>query len=621
MYWRAIKSELADGCSCVSFDESRHMHRHICVCANSGVPPQNGARSAVPCEEQLPIKVPSRVAPLIEELREVICAVVMPPPPPIRIRTCGSGSHTPSSPTQPRRMTASDEAEVAWLREAFDVPLIEQQLRHGVFNPAKLLIAIGNLLREHCAPARDHLVDTIVEIAKRCSTRTEATLIDALQAIRLCFDLLELMRLVCVFVVPIGGLQYELINLIYFQDLANHLLAQLRPYLLASAPSFEISIFERRPNPTDSITRAWIANSYTKLISSSDLHTSVGAVLPPPERIRSLPSGLKVVATVLSALVDLVVFPPNPISAILPPSPTTTPVTKGRQTYHVNVQAEYPETLYLDHSRLLMLTADAADITANAMFLALFRQLVFSESMKRGKRVSIQDDELSRLKSEINAVGPQRPGVCFCREYSQSDVVEAQAYEPSIAVWRETMASAALQLAHAVDKTASRDGKEDDSTAARFAPPDSELLASVTSWCKTYMNATSDVAKVFRKKVAAEMLRALIPRFFAQYYVMGAQRRPSNNNTSQAATMPFATAPDNVMSTTTDCEMADAMGMDANATAAAAAAPKPKTGLEPLSEEIRLLVERLAKLAALHLRVYMPLYDLGGFVEPDASDK
>lgn len=365
-----------------------------------------------------------------------------------------------------------------------------------------------------------------------------------------------------------------------------------------------MSVFERRPDQTDSSTRAWFANAYTKLTSTSDLHASVGAILPSPERMRSLPSVQKVVATVLTALVDLVVFPPNPISAILPPSPTTTPVTKGRQSFHVNVQAGYPETLYLDHSRLLMLTADAADITANAMFLALFRQLTYSESIKSRKRISVQDDELSRLKSEINAVGPPRPGFCFCKEYSQSDA-EDQAYQASVTAWRESMSSAALHLAHAVEKTSANPPAGDDSTANRFVPPNPELVASVTNWCKTHMNATSDVAKVFRKKVAVEVLKSLIPRF--AHWDVGIQRRSRNS----PVTLATVTA---VSELSTDCDMAE---LDTTTNAA----PKLKTGLEPLSEEIRVLVERLAKLADLHLRVYFPLYDRGGFFETAASDK
>ena len=39
-----------------------------------------------------------------------------------------------------------------------------------------------------------------------------------------------------------------------------------------------------------------------------------------------------------------------------------------------------------------------------------------------------------------------------------------------------------------------------------------------------------------------------------------------------------------------------------------------KTGLEPLAEEIRVLNERLARLAVLHLRVFLPQYVQGGFL-------
>lgn len=372
-----------------------------------------------------------------------------------------------------------------------------------------------------------------------------------------------------------------------------------------------MSVFERRPNPTDSNTRAWISNIYKRLISSSDLHLSVGPVLPPPERIQALPSVQRVITTVLAALVDLVVFPPNPISAVLPPSPTTTPVTKGRQSYHVNVQTGYPETLYLDHSRLLMLTADAADITANTMLLALFRQLVFSESAKRGKRASVQDDELSRLKSEISAVGPQRPGVCFCKEYNLSGI-EGQVYEASVIAWREAMASAALHLAHSVEKSVSdpppptsagvvATDSEGSGKAASdaFTPPDAKLVDSVTSWCKSYMNANSEVAKVFRKKVAAEMLKGLIPQFFTLWNA-GIQRRSGDSNVGVAE------------ASSTDCEMAD---LEESASAYEAKNNgNVKTGLEPLAEEIRVLNERLARLAVLHLRVFLPQYVQGGFL-------
>jgi hypothetical protein len=198
MYWCTIKSEIEAGCPCVSFDETRHMHRHSCRCPTN----RRNANLLIsgsehlPCEEMLPINVPSRVAPLVEELREVVLAVIFPPPPPIPIRSGSPASQSSANGLKPRRLSALDPSNIAWLHEAFDVPLIVQQLRHGVFDLSKLLSAVGNLLREHCAPARDGILDTMLAIANKCQPTGDGRLIDALAAIRMCFELLEFMRLV-----------------------------------------------------------------------------------------------------------------------------------------------------------------------------------------------------------------------------------------------------------------------------------------------------------------------------------------------------------------------------------------------------------------------------------------
>lgn len=97
---------------------------------------------------------------------------------------------------RPRRLSTSDQASVAWLHEAFDVPLVEQHLKHGVFDLWKLFSAIGDLLKMHCAPARDTMVQKMVEFASNCGPGKSGSTMQALSAIRTCFELLELMRLV-----------------------------------------------------------------------------------------------------------------------------------------------------------------------------------------------------------------------------------------------------------------------------------------------------------------------------------------------------------------------------------------------------------------------------------------
>lgn len=307
----------------------------------------------------------------------------------------------------------------------------------------------------------------------------------------------------------------------------------------------------------------------------------------------------RTIATFLPALIDLVLFPPSPTSPSLPPSPTTTPVSKLHQSYQVNMQPGYPETLYLDHSRLLLLTADAADITANAMFLAVYRQLVFSASAKTGKRAApMSDEQLTSLKHEIMAVGASRPGLCFCKGYALEKGEHEQ--EPvQVVQWRSGMHATALHVAHAVE-TAEReevpDTTDGQSSSARFRPPNGELLDSVTNWCATHMRPDTAVSTVFRKKIAAALLKQLIPRFFALWNA-GVQQRVGSTNFFSTTTLPSESS-SGVYSET----------------------PKPKTGLESLEEEIRLLADRLAKLAVLHLHVFYSIYDQSGIFAASLND-
>lgn len=166
-------------------------------------------------------------------------------------------------------------------------------------------------------------------------------------------------------------------------------------------------LFNRRHNLD--VSGRWFTAAYERVTAPSELHDALGGLLPAPEQVKSLPSVHKIVATVLPALVDLVLFPPSPTSATLPPSPTTTPVTKSHYTHQPSLQPGYPESLYLDHSRLLMLASDASDVTANFMLLSLFRQFVYASPPKDGKRPQLSDSDLAQIRREIAAIGPPRP--------------------------------------------------------------------------------------------------------------------------------------------------------------------------------------------------------------------
>lgn len=89
----------------------------------------------------------------------------------------------------------------AQIRAVLDVPLVLQQVRHGVFDPVQLISFLGGLLKLHCAPIRDQLVNdmvTLAEESRRMNKNGRPDLGKAVLAIRRCFDILELMRLVCI---------------------------------------------------------------------------------------------------------------------------------------------------------------------------------------------------------------------------------------------------------------------------------------------------------------------------------------------------------------------------------------------------------------------------------------
>ena len=85
------------------------------------------------------------------------------------------------------------------LRAVLDVELVVQQIAHGVFDPVGLIRYIGHIIKFHCAPMRDILVNQMVELAQSSISSSDASRPDlhkVVQAFRRCFDLLELMKLV-----------------------------------------------------------------------------------------------------------------------------------------------------------------------------------------------------------------------------------------------------------------------------------------------------------------------------------------------------------------------------------------------------------------------------------------
>jgi hypothetical protein len=130
--------------------------------------------------------MPSRISSLISEFLEVLLLVIQP-----LSSVSGSPYINSDSPTQ------EQTGHVAYIRSIFDPALIEQELRHDLFDPSGLFRAIGFVLKGHCAPLRDTAIDAMIHVAESCAPGGTGSKADAVKAVRMCMDILEYMKLVC----------------------------------------------------------------------------------------------------------------------------------------------------------------------------------------------------------------------------------------------------------------------------------------------------------------------------------------------------------------------------------------------------------------------------------------
>ncbi|KAJ1562376.1 hypothetical protein HK405_012848 [Cladochytrium tenue] len=110
------------------------------------------------------------------------------------------------------------EAVKEELEANLDIRHIAQQIKHNVLNASALIKYLSGLLKANCAPARDALVDSMLASAESGKF---------VESLRICFELMELMKL----------------------DYANHQLLRLRPYVVENAVEFEWNWFREEDSP------------------------------------------------------------------------------------------------------------------------------------------------------------------------------------------------------------------------------------------------------------------------------------------------------------------------------------------------------------------------------------
>ncbi|KAF7365245.1 Vacuolar ATP synthase subunit B [Mycena venus] len=549
-YWAAITTELECGCTCVSFDVRGKPHPTVCACAHVSTPSLNPVVAFSPALHVVTLRMPSRIRALLDEFLEVLLLVIQP-------LSNVAGAHV--SPTKSQQ--AEHVAQAAYIRSVFDPALIEQELKHKLFDPSGLFRAIGLTLQGHCAPMRDHAVELMVQVAQTCAPGGEGSKADAVRAVRMCMDILELMKL----------------------DIANHQLQTLRPFLMRTSGQFELRSFKSRKSGQQGSrpfqkTREWLAAAHSSLLARSE---TIPHPLYPPGYLKyqTLQKNQQIYLATLKGLTDLVFTSPSPANLISLPVPTT-PLSPSQAQAQAQGQGTLPTISSLPGT-------DAVDLTALYMFLLLYRQLKLSSSTTAERPTSglVPDEwELGRIKREIRDIGSSRLGYAFYCGSATAAVSDAEADRTDgidmeeLEKWRALKQNVVLQIAM----------RAKNSNTNTTSPPtvDESLFAVAQRWADVNIQQDSALSGMLRKRLRDVVFDVVV----GLAYPGRDATRPN---------VDFSTFGSRTPSASPRSTLANVVG----------------TGMEALSDEISLLAENISRLALIHINAYLPLYEVEHFLD------
>jgi T-complex protein 11 len=185
-YWSAITRELETGCTCVTWDGSGQVIDPACICKDLPLPATHPVAAFLPNSRRTTLRMTSRIRNLFSELLEVLVSVIQPLPSSVYGMTMRPSALQPT--------IDKHAAQAEHLRSVLDPELIQQEIYHGVWDPSGLFQIIGETLKCHCAPMRDRNVEAMTQMAHSCVSGKDGA--SLAKAIRMCFDVLELMKLV-----------------------------------------------------------------------------------------------------------------------------------------------------------------------------------------------------------------------------------------------------------------------------------------------------------------------------------------------------------------------------------------------------------------------------------------
>ena len=645
-YWTAVVREIETGCTCTAFSHGQLLP---CTCkAKDRVRPTvapgtqgsatsfSGAAGAILSQS----RIPSRIPLLVQELR-TICLSILPsnyPADPVLSDADESSGPSTEQTQKANDATVADQAtssadkkasisaasDAAWttthhqlIAQTLDPHLISQELQHGVLDVPALITFMGSILKLHCAPMRDEAIEKMVEVV--CVDRNIG------KGLRLCFEILELMKL----------------------DIANHQLRSARPFLVETAVDFEVRWFkeqiEQGKMSLDKTT-AWIQQARSTLPSTADASRSEA-----------------VLKTFNHGMLQLIFDVPESLPVL---SPVATPLgSPSSSSLNNTFASHYPETFQFDAYRMMTFHNDVSDLTIVYMLVLLFRQLCGTPLDDDGALPasvgSLVQRQLKGIKGEIwcllndanlclssSSTIPPTPTTAHgaSSQSRRTGGIDGKLFLASAGGfakldhprWRRAMQNVLLQIAAraAAVQTAARQGSMDPSTV-KTAAPSATTQKLLNSWMDTNLRSGSALHKICQSRLRDVVLgmltdkvrdglqpstAALAPALTMANAEMEQLSRPHQKRTSPDEPQDDKTgtsAPAKRLKSDAVPAESDSSSSTSAPTAAppAASATSPwdaamsRAGLEPFAAEIRLLSDRIAKVATFHLRVFGTLYE------------
>lgn len=265
-------------------------------------------------------------------------------------------------------------------------------------------------------------------------------------------------------------------------------------------------------------------------------------------------------------------------------------VLGGPRSPGLRIPPQFPETFYLDHSRLCRFGMEAADLTVVYMVLLLSRS--------PPSPISAAEDAAS-LKQEITSLAPPRLGLCFGHALRSSS--RSRQSKPSDSAcrtgkdwdeWRQGISDILLQIAR---------------RKAADGVPSQTAIDTLERWADANLQEGSAFSSVVQKRLKDAVCDAVVHALQNPPSPAAPSTVPMSLQSCAHALIHAAARPSVLPSATVPRLPPPVQPSQ----------PPPgasNAGLEGLAPELQSLARRLAEIVAHHLAVYTPLYASPGFL-------